>query len=124
MKKNPVLPEKLKDCLITAGILSVTSIICVILQQFSSADTHVPILFVLAVLCVSRFSDMYRNCTLWEYQHGGHDGSSAPCIHTSGVQHHEEILSCLTFEEYAHCGAVGCLFVVIFAFRIIDDEAK
>ena len=56
MKKNPVLPEILKDCLITTGILSVTSIICVILQQFSSADTHVPILFVLAVLCVSRFT--------------------------------------------------------------------
>ena len=49
MKKKPVLPEKLKDCLITAGILSVASIICVILRRFSSTDTHVPMLFVLAV---------------------------------------------------------------------------
>ena len=59
MKKNPVLPEILKDCLITAGILSVASIICVILRQFSSTDTHVPMLFVLAVLCVSRFTHGY-----------------------------------------------------------------
>ena len=59
MKKKPVLPEKLKDCLITAGILSVASIICVILRRFSSTDTHVPMLFVLAVLCVSRFTHGY-----------------------------------------------------------------
>jgi AGCS family alanine or glycine:cation symporter len=52
MKKDPVLPEILKDCLITVGILSVASIICVILHQFSSTDTHVPMLFVLAVLSV------------------------------------------------------------------------
>lgn len=59
MKKKPVLPEKLKDCLITAGILSVASIICIILRRFSSTDTHVPMLFVLAVLCVSRFTHGY-----------------------------------------------------------------
>ena len=54
MRKNNVLSESLKDCLVTAGILSVASMICMILQQFSSTDTHVPMLFVLAVLCVSR----------------------------------------------------------------------
>ncbi len=58
-KKIPALPEKLIDCLITAGILSVAVIICIILQQFSSTDTHVPMLFVLAVLCVSRFTHGY-----------------------------------------------------------------
>ena len=59
MKKDPVLSETLKDCLITAGILSVASIICMILRRFSSTDTHVPMLFVLAVLCVSRFTHGY-----------------------------------------------------------------
>ena len=59
MKKEPTLPEILKNCLITAGILSVASIICAILQRFSSTDTHVPMLFVLAVLCVSRFTNGY-----------------------------------------------------------------
>ena len=59
MERNSVLPEVLKDCLITAGILSVASIICMILRQFSSTDTHVPMLFVLAVLCVSRFTHGY-----------------------------------------------------------------
>ena len=59
MKKKPVLPEKLNDSLITAGILSVASIICMILRRFSSTDTHVPMLFVLAVLCVSRFTHGY-----------------------------------------------------------------
>ena len=42
MKKKPVLLEKLNDSLITAGILSVASIICMILRRFSSTDTHVP----------------------------------------------------------------------------------
>ena len=59
MKENRGLPEMLKNCLITAGILSVASIICAILQHFSSTDTHVPMLFVLAVLCVSRFTQGY-----------------------------------------------------------------
>ncbi|MBE6041202.1 MAG: DUF4118 domain-containing protein [Clostridiales bacterium] len=59
MKKKLALPVIVKDCLITAGILSVASIICMILHQFSSTDTHVPMLFVLAVLCVSRFTHGY-----------------------------------------------------------------
>ena len=59
MKKDHASSEVLKDCLITAGILSVASMICVILHQFSSTDTHVPMLFVLAVLCVSRFTHGY-----------------------------------------------------------------
>lgn len=59
MKRNPVLPDILKDCLITAGILFVASVICLLLRRFSSTDTHVPMLFVLAVLCVSRFTHGY-----------------------------------------------------------------
>ena len=59
MRKKHALSEILKDCLITAGILSVASVICMILRRFSSTDTHVPMLFVLAVLCVSRFTHGY-----------------------------------------------------------------
>ena len=48
-----------KDCLITAGILIIAALIALLLQQFVSTDTHVPLLFVLAVLFVSRFTDGY-----------------------------------------------------------------
>ncbi len=48
-----------KDCLITAGILGIAALIALFLQQFVSTDTHVPLLFVLAVLFVSRFTDGY-----------------------------------------------------------------
>ena len=48
-----------QDCLVTLSILAFASLICMILQRFSSTDTHVPLLFVLAVLCVSRFTHGY-----------------------------------------------------------------
>ena len=54
-KKNQVL----YNILITAGILVSASLICIIMQQFSESDTHVPLLFVLAVLFISRFTDGY-----------------------------------------------------------------
>lgn len=49
----------LKNSLITAVILSCVTLFCLLLQQFSTTDTHVPLLFVLAVLFVSRFTDGY-----------------------------------------------------------------
>lgn len=55
-KKRDILK---KDCLITAGILGIAALIAFLLQQFVSTDTHVPFLFVLAVLFVSRFTDGY-----------------------------------------------------------------
>ena len=48
-----------KNGLITMGILGTASLIAFLLQQFVSTDTHVPLLFVLAVLFVSRFTDGY-----------------------------------------------------------------
>ncbi len=48
-----------KNTLITTGILGIAAFIAFLLQQFVSTDTHVPLLFVLAVLFVSRFTDGY-----------------------------------------------------------------
>ena len=44
-----------KDTLITIGILGATSVAVYLLQQFvsSNSDSHVPLLFVLAVLFIS-----------------------------------------------------------------------
>lgn len=49
----------LKNSLITLGILGLATGVCLMIQPFSESDTHVPLLFVLAVLFVSRFTDGY-----------------------------------------------------------------
>lgn len=49
----------LKNCGITAGILGLVTVFCFILQSFATTDTHVPLLFVLAVLFISRFTEGY-----------------------------------------------------------------
>ncbi len=49
----------LKNCGITAGILGVVTVFCFFLQNFTTADTHVPLLFVLGVLLISRYTDGY-----------------------------------------------------------------
>lgn len=48
-----------KNIMITAGILGVASLVALVLQNFVTTDTHVPLLFVLAVLFVSRFTEGY-----------------------------------------------------------------
>jgi len=55
MKHNSLV----KNCLITAIVLWIASLFCLLLQQFVTTDIHVPLLFVLAVLFVSRFTDGY-----------------------------------------------------------------
>lgn len=55
MRHNTVI----KNCLITAAVLGIAALFCFLLQQFVTTDTHVPLLFVLAVLLVSRFTDGY-----------------------------------------------------------------
>jgi len=55
MKKKSIL----QNSLITAGILGGTSVFCFLIQRIAESDTHVPMLFVLAVLFVSRFTDGY-----------------------------------------------------------------
>ena len=47
------------DLLVTAAILSAASSVCLLFRQISETDTHVPLIFVLAVLCVSRFTHGY-----------------------------------------------------------------
>lgn len=49
----------LKNCLITTAIMGAVTLFCFFLQQFVTTDTHVPLLFVLAVLFVSRYTDGY-----------------------------------------------------------------
>lgn len=49
----------MKSSLITLGILVITMIVCFALQGVSETDNHVPLLFVMAVLLISRFTDGY-----------------------------------------------------------------
>lgn len=49
----------LKNCGITAGVLGLATAVCLFLQSFATTDTHVPLLFVLAVLFISKYTDGY-----------------------------------------------------------------
>lgn len=53
------LKNVLKNIGVTIAILGASSVFCLLLQPFSETDNHVPLLFVLAVFCVSRFTDGY-----------------------------------------------------------------
>ena len=55
MKKHPIL----KNSLITFFILVLAMLFCFGIQRFSEADTHVPLVFVLAVVLVSRYTEGY-----------------------------------------------------------------
>lgn len=60
MKTGKHTPKKiLQNCLVTAAILGVASAGCFLLQKVVSTDTHVPLIFVLAVLFISRLTDGY-----------------------------------------------------------------
>ena len=49
----------IRDLFITAGILTAASGICFVLSRFVSTDMHVPLIFVLAVLFISRLTKGY-----------------------------------------------------------------
>ncbi len=49
----------IKNSLITIGILAFAAVFCFWIQGFSESDTHVPLLFVMAVVLVSRFTEGY-----------------------------------------------------------------
>ena len=51
--------QVLKNSGIAFGILGIATAFCFLVQRISESDTHVPLLFVLAVLFVSRFTDGY-----------------------------------------------------------------
>lgn len=48
-----------KDATITLGILGIATVCCFLLHRGGQADSHAPLLFVLAVLLISRFTDSY-----------------------------------------------------------------
>ena len=48
-----------KNIIITTSILALASLLCFFLKSVSTADTHVPLIFVLAVLCISRLTTGY-----------------------------------------------------------------
>ncbi|MBR5489953.1 MAG: PAS domain-containing sensor histidine kinase, partial [Oscillospiraceae bacterium] len=52
-------PISLRDALISLGILGCGVVLCFFLQFISDTDFHVPLIFVLAVLLVSLFTDGY-----------------------------------------------------------------
>ncbi len=47
------------DVLVTVGILAGACFVCLLFRQIAESDTHVPLIFVLAVLCISRFTHGY-----------------------------------------------------------------
>ena len=49
----------IKNSFITIGILALASLFCFWLQGLSESDNHVPLIFVLAVVLVSRFTEGY-----------------------------------------------------------------
>ena len=56
---NAKVRSVLKNSGIAFGILGIATAFCFLVQRISESDTHVPLLFVLAVLFVSRFTDGY-----------------------------------------------------------------
>ena len=49
----------LKNIIITAAMLAAATAICFILRPLVPTDTHVPLIYVLSVLCVSRLTEGY-----------------------------------------------------------------
>lgn len=48
-----------RDSLITIGVLTVATLCCILLHNGKQADNHAPLIFVLAVLLISRFTNSY-----------------------------------------------------------------
>ena len=48
-----------RDCIVTVLCLAVASALCAVLHVFSDSDSYAPLIFVLAVLMISRFTDGY-----------------------------------------------------------------
>ena len=48
-----------RDSLVTLGILGVATLACFLLHSGNQADSHAPLVFVLAILLISRFTNSY-----------------------------------------------------------------
>lgn len=53
------VPRVWADALLTTGVLAAAVLLCSALRQFDEGDTYVGLLFVLAVACVSRWTEGY-----------------------------------------------------------------
>jgi len=58
-KRMPLIRFTWRDCLITVGILAVATLICFFVGEGDSLNGHAPLMFVLAVLLISRFTNSY-----------------------------------------------------------------
>ncbi len=58
-KRESLIKLTWKDSLITLGILVVATFFCFLLHQWEQTDSHVPLVFVLAILLISRFTNSY-----------------------------------------------------------------
>ena len=58
-KKIPLMQLTRRDTLITLGILAVATLICFLVGEKERMDGHAPVVFVLAVLLISRFTNSY-----------------------------------------------------------------
>lgn len=59
MKNIKIKNSIWKNCLVTIAIFAIAAGFCFLLQRVASTDTHVPLIFVLAVLFISRFTQGY-----------------------------------------------------------------
>lgn len=53
------LPRFWHDCFVMVGCIGGASVLCALLQPISSTDSHVPLIFVLAVLLTARYTKGY-----------------------------------------------------------------
>lgn len=59
MRRELRIPPAVRGCLLTAAALGLAAALCSLLRRFGEGDTYVGLLFVLAVACVSRWTEGY-----------------------------------------------------------------
>ena len=57
--KENIVKFSWRDCVITAVFLTVATAACLLLRGEEQADSHAPLVFVLAILLISRFTNSY-----------------------------------------------------------------
>ncbi len=59
MRKQRLIRITWKDSIISLVILAVATVLCILIHKGDGSDAHAPLVFVLAVLLISRFTDCY-----------------------------------------------------------------
>lgn len=57
--KESIIKLTWRDSMVTLGILALATFFCFLLHQGEQTDAHVPLVFVLAILLISRFTNSY-----------------------------------------------------------------